>query len=179
MFLIERIHALRAPYRRRFQDWLWLLNAALVFVGFGTIVIVAFIWPYSAISPEDRKCRIGLRHRVTVPLLSFDILINLLLTLTFLYLLGPVIRSNNFAIPGLHISRVTSWIGTYCKSSRSRGVELRAANPRVAKRVEKLVLRTFVGSCLVLPPTVGNLTQLLVLRGRDLGFVCLLLCSCD
>ncbi|KAH7386686.1 hypothetical protein DE146DRAFT_620871 [Phaeosphaeria sp. MPI-PUGE-AT-0046c] len=179
MFLIKRIHALRAPYRRRFQDWLWIVNASLVFLGFGTIAITGFLSPLSGISPEDGMCRIGLRHYVTIPLLSFDVFINIILTMVFLYLLGPVIRLNNFAIPNLHISRVATWLGTHCQNSQGHSIELRAANPHVAKRVEKLLLRTFAGSCLVLPPTVGNLTQLLVLRGRDLGFVCLLLCSCD
>ena len=146
-------------------------------MGFGTIAIVGFLRPISGISAEDHQCRIGLRHYVTIPLLSFDVLVNILLTMVFLYLLCPIIRSNNFAIPGLHISRVATWIGTHC--SRGIGVELRAANPHVAKRVEKLLLRTFVGSCLVMPPTIGNLTQLLILQNRDPGLVCLLLCTCD
>lgn len=179
MFLIERIHALRAPYKRRFHDWLWIMNASLMVVGFGTIAILGFMWPLSDISPEDGQCRIGLPHYVTIPLLTFDVFLNIILTITFLYLLAPVARSNNFGIPGLRISHVTTWINTHCHGSRSQGVELRATNPHVAKRLDKLLLRTFVGSCLVLPPTIGNLTQLLIQRDRDLGFVCLLLCTCD
>jgi hypothetical protein len=58
-------------------------------------------------------------------------------------------------------------------------VQLRTTNPHVARRLKTLLWRTFVGSCLVLLPTVGNLLQLTILEGNELGFVCLICCTLD
>jgi hypothetical protein len=52
-------------------------------------------------------------------------------------------------------------------------------NPYVAKRIERLLIRTFVGSCLVMISTVANMTQLTVFHGDELGFLCLILCNSD
>ena len=34
MFLVERAHALRAPYLGRTRDWIWLCSMILVLTGF-------------------------------------------------------------------------------------------------------------------------------------------------
>jgi hypothetical protein len=179
MFLIERVHALRARYKRRLRDWLWVMNTSFVVVGFGIVTIFGFLRPYAHVSPEDGKCRLGLRRYITITLLSFDVLINVSLTFVFLYLLAPVIRSNNLAIPGLDVSRLASCIGTCCQRSQNLGIKLNTGNRNVAKRVERLLLRTLIGAFLVLPPTIGNLVQSAIYAERDPGFICLLICTCD
>ncbi|KAF1915433.1 hypothetical protein BDU57DRAFT_518400 [Ampelomyces quisqualis] len=155
------------------------MNTSFVVVGFGSVTIAGFLRPYAHVSPVDGKCRLGLRRYVTIFLLSFDVFINVLLTLVFLYLLAPVIRSNNLAITGLSVSRLTSCIGTCCQNPRDAGVKLNTGNRHVAKRVEKLLLRTLIGAVLVLPPTMGNLVQSAIYLERDPGFVCLMACTCD
>ncbi|KAH7087687.1 hypothetical protein FB567DRAFT_442309, partial [Paraphoma chrysanthemicola] len=178
-FLVERAHALRAPYMRRTKDWLWIVGASSIVFGFGGIAVVAFMWPLSDISAVDGRCRMGLLRRVTMPILAFDVVINILLTIVFIYLLNPVIRSNSLSLSGCSASRVADYIGSCCRKSRKKGVQLRTANPHVARRLKKLLWRTFIGSCLVLIPTAGNLAQLTVLQGRELGFVCLTICTLD
>lgn len=155
------------------------MNTLLVVVGFGSVTIYGLLRPYARVSPVDGKCHLGLRRNVTIFLLSFDVFINVLLTIVFLYLLAPVIRSNNLAIPGLPVSRIASCIGTCGQSPRDLGVKLNTGNRHVAKRVERLLLRTLIGAILVLPPTIGNLVQSAIFMDREPRFVCLMICTCD
>lgn len=80
IFLVERAHALRAPYPRRAHDWIWLARMIVVASGFGTITVFAFIYPLTGLSTRDGKYRIDLPLKVTIPLLSFNTIINLALT---------------------------------------------------------------------------------------------------
>jgi hypothetical protein len=101
------------------------------------------------------------------------------LTLVFVHLLGPVVRSNSLSIAGSPISSLATCLGHCCQPTRSKSIEFHTGNPQVAKRIENLLWRTFVGSCLVLISTIANLTQLTIFEGREMGFLCLLLCNCD
>jgi hypothetical protein len=130
-------------------------------------------------NPVDGLCHIGLPTKVLVPLLVFDIVINVLLTLTFVYLLGPVIRLNDISGPRRSASRVANAISSCCFESRKRSINVHLGNPHVARRIEKLMWRTFIGSVLVLIPTVANLVQLIILHGSEKGFLCLTICTLD
>jgi hypothetical protein len=121
----------------------------------------------------------GLRRRAALPILCFDVVMNILLTVIFVYLLNPVIQSNSHAVSRCSASRLAGNIGNCCRRKRDKVVQLRTTNPHVARRLKTLLWRTFVGSCLVLLPTVGNLLQLTILEGNELGFVCLICCTLD
>src|SRR5271156_5336671 len=89
LFLIERAHVVRCrQYVRRSDRW-YLVNTAIVALGFGTIAILSFIFPVAEFSTVDGKCRIGLPFKITLPLLIYDISINVYLTLHFLYFARP------------------------------------------------------------------------------------------
>lgn len=157
---------------RRTRDWLWVSGTLAIAVVFGTIAVTGFIWPIAVISETDGRCRIGLPEYVTIPLLSFDVVINILLTLVFVYLLSPLIRSGNLTSAAFPASRFTKCLGSLCRRSRATtSLDLRPANQVRARRIEKLLWRTFIGSCLVLIPTVGNMASLTSLKGRELGWV--------
>ncbi|KAJ9628648.1 hypothetical protein H2203_002550 [Taxawa tesnikishii (nom. ined.)] len=94
VFLVERAHAVRVHHVKRCDSWIWLISMLAVGIGFGSIGIIAFIYPLAEISVEDGKCRIGLPIKVTAPLLTFDILINVALTVVFICLLQPLLRFN-------------------------------------------------------------------------------------
>jgi hypothetical protein len=151
----------------------------MLVAGYGSITIIGFIWTLPSISPEDGKCRVGLRRFVTIPLLSFDFVINTFLTLVFVYHLGPVIRSNSLSIAGPPISCLATCLGYCCQPTRSKNIKFHTGNSHVAKRIENLLWRTLIGSCLVLISTIANLTQMTILGGKEMGFLCLLLCNCD
>jgi hypothetical protein len=104
---------------------------------------------------------------------------NTLLTCIFLYLLGPLVRSNSPSITFLPVRYLLTCLGLCCNPKRSHGIVFHTGNPYVAKRIERLLIRTFVGSCLVMISTVANMTQLTVFHGDELGFLCLILCNSD
>lgn len=155
-----------------------MASTLFVVVGFGSIAFVGFKYGVHTMA-SDGKCRIGTPAIVSIPLLTFDALINILLTLAFVYLLGPVVQVNNLSSSRHSISKLALFLNSCCEHSRNRPVDVRLGNAHVVKRVEKLLWRTFVGSCLVLPPTLGNMIQLSVFNGREVGFACLTICSFD
>ncbi|KAF1850842.1 uncharacterized protein K460DRAFT_328129 [Cucurbitaria berberidis CBS 394.84] len=180
LILVERAHALRAPYMRRTYDWLWITGTLSIAAVFGTIAVTGFIWPIANISRKDGRCRIGLPQFVTIPLLTFDVFINVLLTLVFVYLLSPLVRAGSLPTAAFPASRFTKCFGSLCSRSRARNsVDLHTSNQQRARTIEKLLWRTFIGSCLVLIPTVGNMASLTSFKGRELGWVCLTICSVD
>jgi hypothetical protein len=162
------------------RDPLWVVGTLLIVIGFGPIVAVGFINPFARIFQEDRTCHIGLRRYTTIPLLTFDIFINVSLTLCFVYLLSPVIRSNNIPMISPSIGRFASWLCSRWQRERDTDVTVHTGNPRVAKSISRLLLRTFLGSCLVLISTIVNTVQLTILgEGREWGMVCFMICTAD
>ncbi|KAF2868532.1 hypothetical protein BDV95DRAFT_131276 [Massariosphaeria phaeospora] len=172
MFLVERAHAVRAPYVRRWHDWIWVVAMLVITIGFGTIAVCAFLWPIADIASDEKVCRIGLPARVTIPLLSFDVIITTTLTLIFVYLLRPLLRFSGASKLAVPASRFTKGMRRILASSAQAG-------RLVAKPVENLLWNSFVGSLLVMLPTIGNLVTLYWLDGREPSWVCLLACAAD
>lgn len=179
LFLVERVHALRAPFVSRTRDVVWILSTVFIIIGFGAMAPLGMSKPLAKISAEDGKCRIGLPRWVTIPLLTLDMLINTGLTLTFVYLLNPVIHANNLSKSGWSAATLARRIGGCCGLSRKEDIDNISGNPRVAKSLERLLWRTFAGSCAVMIPTIGNLGSVLFFVGDERGFVCLILCTFD
>ncbi|XXG97064.1 hypothetical protein Hte_003358 [Hypoxylon texense] len=98
---------------------------------------------------EDDQCIIGIKRQALIPLIVFDILVNIYLTVLFL---NPL--QNIYLGKGL-----TRWPPNPPK--------LRAAG-----------IRTFIGALCTTTSSVVNLTVLMVLDG-ELGWVCLMCCNAD
>jgi hypothetical protein len=90
LFLVERAHAVRYRLKRRIEDRVWLAFVAIIVLGFGSITSVAFAYPVANLA-SDQKCRIGSPTKVTLPLLVYDIMINVGLTVVFVALLQPLL----------------------------------------------------------------------------------------
>ncbi|KAF1933671.1 uncharacterized protein M421DRAFT_395796 [Didymella exigua CBS 183.55] len=180
-FLIERAHALRAPFKKRFHDWIWVVGFLLTVSGFGSIGVVALWRPIADMSAIDGRCRIGIPRYTTISLVSYDVGLNILLTLVFVYLLSPLILSEKHPAKRFSASHLTICFGNMCSRSKPRSslIQANQTNQQTMKRMERLLLRTFLGSILVILPTVGNFVALSVLEGRELGWVCLTACTID
>ncbi|KAF2083799.1 hypothetical protein K490DRAFT_10317, partial [Saccharata proteae CBS 121410] len=172
LFLVERAHCIRAPYKRRHRDKVWLTGMCVVLGGFGAIAVTAFMWPVAQMS-ADGICRIGLPFKVTAPLLTYDIVINVALTGLFVWLLKPLL--------------------TFSRNSHQKGKTALFANPknlvgdartverqeRTSNTLRKLVFKTIVGGTAVMIPTVANLGILFFMKGHEQGWLCLTICSLD
>ncbi|KAF2747746.1 hypothetical protein M011DRAFT_38172 [Sporormia fimetaria CBS 119925] len=144
LFLVERAHAMRAPFVRRI----------------GSIAICGFRWPISEVSLQDGRCRIGLPLKITIPLLTSDVLINLALTAIFVYLLRPLLRFSNFWNAANSSGCLSKIRRANHNSSRQQSLDVYTVNESLQKSIEGLLWRTLIGSLLVMLPTVGNIATL-------------------
>lgn len=166
---------------KRTHDWIWVVGIILTLSGFAAIGVVAFVNPIAEISSVDGRCRIGIPRYTTIPLVVYDVVLNILLTLVFVYLLNPLIRSGKLPRKAFPASRLTTRLGSMCSRSKARTslIQANQGNQCMVRKIEKLLLKTFMGSLLVMLPTVGNFTALSALDGREPGWLCLTTCTFD
>ncbi|KAF2434903.1 hypothetical protein EJ08DRAFT_569705, partial [Tothia fuscella] len=187
MFIVERAHSIRAPYTRRFHDWVWCGWMGVLVVGFTSLSVLAFMQPVAALGDDDGKCRIGLPRTASIVLVMFDIFINFSLTGVFLWLLRPLLAFHQTSDPerrSYFRHRLLKYLESACcwtpfKFSRSNGPYRPALNTSLVKAVEVLVWKTFVGTVLIVIPTIVNLSLLYRMGGREQGWMCFTICTID
>lgn len=141
-------------------------------LGFGSTAITGFIWPIAELGRDNQRCHIGLKRRVTIVLLVVDVWLNVFLTLIFVYLISPSVRSMDISFLSFPASRFTMCLGNMCHRSKNKvDVDLHRSNPRVVHQMEHLLVKTLVGSIFIMVPTTANLTALCIFEGRELGWV--------
>ncbi|KAJ8118767.1 hypothetical protein OPT61_g303 [Boeremia exigua] len=183
IFLLERARVVRAPFVPRLKDRVWLFGMFIICGGFGAIAIVGYMSPVVELSDLDGRCRIGLPPKISFPLLCFDVAVNFLLTGVFFWLLRPVLNFHG-------LLKASSWFGTRLtgkvkQSIRKREVEINSAvegaslKSAMNKNIRILLWKCLIGSALVMFPTVGNMAQFYVMNSRELGWVCLTICTLD
>ena len=177
VFLVERAHAIRTARYRRHQDWVWVVSMLIVLVGFGTIAIFAFLRPVIDISNVDGKCRIGLPLEITLPLLVYDVLMNLGMTALFFFLVRPYLRKWGPSFPDC-LGRTQRRLK---RALNKKSLDTDPADCGLDTRgtLEKLARKSFAASVCILLGTVVNLSVLFKLRGRELGWLCYMLCTFD
>ena len=181
MFLVERARLMCLPLVKRKHDTLWLVNMAMVVVGFGIVGILAFIYLIANISPVDSQCHIGVRVGVTVALGGYDMLINFWLTGLFIKLAARYIRrlfpeciSRLWKVPSQRLRPQS--ISLPANPGEDDGPSL-AVDPR--SDLARLARKTLVGSAIMMSSTIVNLAVLVRSDGEEAGWVCLLICTID
>lgn len=166
---------------KRTHDWVYIAGFTLTLPGFTAIGVGCFVSSIADMSSIDGRCRIGIPRYITIPLVSYDVGLNILLTLIFVYLLSPLICSGKLSMRRFPASRLTKLLERMCCRSKSRAslIQANQGNHHMVKTVERLLVRTFIGSVLVMLPTVGNIAALSALGGRELGWLCLTTCTFD
>jgi hypothetical protein len=156
---------------KRYKDQLWLWSTISISVSLGAIGVAGFVSPVWWISEEDGRCRIGLQRYAAIPLLTCDIVINVYLTLVFVYLLSPLVKGSGPLAAGC-ASRFTQYFSNlFNRAKKKATVDLHRSNQVMARKVETLLWKTLIGCVLVILPTAGNLAALCVLVGKELAFV--------
>jgi len=204
LFLAERAHAVRARHPSRRKDPVWITCMGVIAVGFGTIMVFAFVYPVAEIG-GDGVCRIGLPIRVTVPMLVYDVLVNAGLTGVFVWLLHPLRRRRSksskmlvrkktdrnglgqvLQIPMKTLHGVKGRLGSVSSMPSSESIDggdmssLRAIPTRKQwSWIDKLIWKSMICSVLVLLPTIANLGLLQHVRGKEQGWICLTFCTID
>ena len=166
LFLVERAHQLYATKLPRNRDIIYLLGIAIVIFGFGVLAVFAFIKPVTSLSHVDGKCRIGLPLIITIPLLSYDILINFALTWVFVMRGASLVKITGFR----HAARC---IALALPFRRVPGL----GDPVTA--CEFFMGRSGLGALAIILPTIANLVILFILNGHENGWLCFTICTID
>ena len=166
LFLVERTHQIRGPSCARLKDPTFLLSVFIVLGGFVIIAVFAFLYPVTSLSMIDGKCRIGLPFKVTLPLLVYDILINLSLTGFFCLIGYQYLRGQTFR----QIMSVFSAALPFAHSNKLDTQE---------NLLMFMMIKGTMGALSIIMPTVANLAILFKLNGHEQGWLCFTICTID
>jgi hypothetical protein len=191
IFILERARIVRSPFMPRLKDYLWLSGIIIMVGGFGTIAIIGYTSPIVELSGLDGRCRIGPPTKVSLPLLSFDVGVNCLITGVFLWLLRPVLSFHGLGtLGGVCGNRITRAMKRRLRlgkretwSGNSRDEENYDGNQQIQNAINKnikiLLWKSLIGSGCIMVPTVANMAQFYIMKGRELAWVCLTICTLD
>ncbi|KAI9786869.1 MAG: hypothetical protein M1839_005100 [Geoglossum umbratile] len=174
LFLVERAHVVRRSGFRRQSDVWYYINMGLVVFGFGTVAIFSFFHPVATIVGEEHICEIGLPFNITLPLLIFDVWINIFLTGQFIFFARRFMR--NWVPRTLR----QTWNKLIHPHLRNDGPSPLEDNPADQRGVlADMAWRTCKAMFIVLTTTIANLSILFALRGHEQAWLCFLMCSID
>ncbi|RGP80349.1 hypothetical protein FLONG3_1498 [Fusarium longipes] len=134
VFLVEKAHVIRSSTTRRRNSKLYLFNMITLLVGYGVVVVLNFIYRIARI--VNGECFIGMEKISMMPLIIFDAVVNVYLTILFLIPLKNLYSFKNMPKTGAN------------------------------SRLRSVAFRTFVGACCTLTSSIVNLTVLMVLNGE-------------
>lgn len=150
----------------RLRDTIYILGIFIVLLGFGVLAVFAFIHPVTSLSQIDGNCRIGLPLVITIPLLSYDIIINFALTLIFVMRGARLVKIRGFR----HAMRCIAMALPFRKVPGLR-------DPVIA--CEFFMGRSGLGASAIILPTLANLVILFALNGHENGWLCFTICTID
>ncbi|KAM5355652.1 hypothetical protein ACJ41O_002298 [Fusarium nematophilum] len=134
VFLVEKAYIIRSSAVRRMKSKLYLFNMFGMLGCYTVVVILNFVFRIARI--ENGECVIGMQPISMIPLISFDAVVNVYLTILFLIPLKNLYSFKN--LPRTHANA----------------------------RLRMVAFRTFVGACCTLVSSIVNLTVLMVLNGE-------------
>lgn len=172
IFLVERIHVVRAPYVTRRRDWVYIGSMLFMMTASSGIVINAWLHPYTAMDPKTGRCHTGIQRKVTVPFLIIDIVMDIVLTLVFFYLLQPVLKENG------------NWsFSIIFSSSRTRAgmVEIEGSRDTAVQRsIRALLQKSIIGALgITIVTLVLFIVQYFFVEGKGVALVCSSICLVD
>lgn len=172
IFLVERIHVVRAPYVTRRSDWVYIGSMVFMLTASAGIVINAWLHPYTAMDPKSGRCHTGIQRKVTVPFLIIDIVMDVALTLVFFYLLQPVLKQNgNWSLSIIFGS----------SKARSGMVELEGSSDTAVQRsIRSLLQKSIIGAFVITVITlILFIVQYFFVEGKGVALVCSSICLAD
>jgi len=150
------------------KDKLYLFNFFGMISAYVVVIVLNFVFRTGYINGRG-VCVIGMKKFAMIPLISFDVVVNVYLTMLFLVpLRSASVPSSVHLLAASPCAPLTN--------NRTSGLYSYQNNTNLTLR--KMALRTFFGSCATLTSSVVNLTVLMVLNGEP-GWICLMCCNAD
>ncbi|KAK1597706.1 uncharacterized protein LY79DRAFT_587281 [Colletotrichum navitas] len=131
LFLVEKAHIIRGETKPRLKSKLYIFNSFVMLGIYAVIAIMNFVFRITRI--DHGQCYIGMQKVSVIPLISFDAIVNIYLTILFLI---PLQSLYSFK---------------HCST-----------NPPNT-RLRTVAFRTFIGALCTLTSSVVNLTVLMAL----------------
>ncbi|KAH6643037.1 hypothetical protein C7974DRAFT_386649 [Boeremia exigua] len=181
LFLLERVHIVRAPFIDRFRDRVWVVGAILTVGGFCGLMGFQYVSPNARLSRKDGLCVIGIQPDSGIAVIALDTVINVALTGIFIWQLRPVLGS---LVPS-QLSDTSSSLRSAGRtivnlSRRSSNVMEQSSSRANSQRNLKMMLfRNVVGSSLLLTTTIAVNTIFLSWPRATASHICLLTCMTD
>jgi hypothetical protein len=168
LFLVERIHVVRAPFVQRKKDKIYLGCLAIVLLMFGPVVVNCYIHPITYMDASNGRCHFGIRGSASIPILAVNLFVDLVLTGVFFYLLRPAVR-----VPVLPM--VSKAIKNWSKKDSVHTQD--NYNETAAQRaIRTLLWKSIIGSLLIEIPMMANMIQFVITKGHEFGTICTAVC---
>lgn len=152
--------------RRRTADPIYLSFLLLLLSGLGTIATISLVSPLATLSPLDHICRIGLPKPALISLLTYDLVLNLALTATYLHLTNRITRNLSWAAIGR--------VALAALPFRSHGNLATQAS-----MLQLMMAKSVLAAVAVTAVTAVNLGVLIKVGGHEQGWLCLTVCCVD
>lgn len=81
-FLVERAYIVRGSLKSRLKTKLWVFNCLFMILPYTVLAVINFIWRITYINDEG-VCIIGMQKTAMLPLITFEVVVNVYLTLLF------------------------------------------------------------------------------------------------
>ncbi|RVD88110.1 uncharacterized protein DFL_002306 [Arthrobotrys flagrans] len=108
-FLVEKVYIIRSKHKGpRRRNKLYLFNTFGMLLPYSIVIILTFIFRISELH-SDGECYIGLRLVANIPLLVFDVVINVYLTSLFLIPLFGACSFDQASQKVRNMAKRTSW----------------------------------------------------------------------
>ncbi|KAK3950265.1 hypothetical protein QBC32DRAFT_19328 [Pseudoneurospora amorphoporcata] len=135
MFLVEKAFIIRSGSKKlRIHSKLYLFNTIGVLGAYCVVVVLNFVYRITKI--ENKQCIIGMERYAMIPLIVYDLLVNVYLTVLF----------------------VLPLLGLYAFNSSQQ--------TRGNRRLKLVAMRTLIGCICTLTSSVVNLSVLMGLNGE-------------
>jgi hypothetical protein len=168
LFLVERIHVVRAPFFNRRKDKIYLACLATVIVAFVPVVVHSYLNPVTSMDPSNGRCYFGISGSASIPILAVSTFVDIVLTGVFFYLLRPKLApttppTNLYSVKSLCTGKVPL-------------APITLSQTTVQRDLRTLLWKSLIGSLLIEIPMMANMIQFVVTKGEELGTVCMALC---
>ncbi|KAL2274234.1 hypothetical protein FJTKL_03583 [Diaporthe vaccinii] len=135
LFLVEKAFIIRGGMKPRMRSKMWVFNAFGMLGLYSIVIILNFVFRIAHLD-NNGMCVIGMERPALLPLIIFDLIVNVYLTTLFL-----------IPLSSLHSFR-----------------NVQRSQPSLELR--KIALRTFIGSLCTLTSSIVNLSVLTALNGE-------------
>lgn len=167
-FLVERVHIVRAPFVSRSKDMVYIACLVPAMAMYAGISLNSYFWRVTSMHDSDGRCHFGIKSQASIPILSVNVLTNVVLTGVFFYLLQPIVRFHGMPNLSAALSR----------KSKTDPVVAHPAST-VQRNIKTLLRKSIIGAILIEIPVAANMIQFLVTGGKELGMMCLTFCMVD